>query len=238
VLAGLLRRAGQGPDTQRTLARTRAAAALPGLRPALPAPEPDPRQGSSSGDDGAVAAFPDLRAGGPGTCNPARNGTCWRSSIKLRWSRTRHLGPRLVHWDHCCLRFGQGRGLRPRSSPRLTPGSGRGLVGNLKQVPVIAKHRQAHMYPFEGAAADGGLMIDLSQLSQVRVDPQAKTGPGRRGRAAGRPGRRHAGPWPGRARRRGRCPCRTRSAGTPAAGLRARDTTGDPVTRAAGRAGP
>ena len=42
VLAGLLRRAGQGPDTQRTLARTRAAAALPGLRPALPAPEPDP----------------------------------------------------------------------------------------------------------------------------------------------------------------------------------------------------
>jgi hypothetical protein len=42
VLAGLLRRAGQGPDTQRTLARARAAAALPGLRPALPAPEPDP----------------------------------------------------------------------------------------------------------------------------------------------------------------------------------------------------
>jgi len=40
VLAGLLRRAGQGPDTQRTLARTRAAAALPGLRPALTAPEP------------------------------------------------------------------------------------------------------------------------------------------------------------------------------------------------------
>jgi hypothetical protein len=42
VLAGLLRRAGQGPGTQRAIARTRAAAALPGLRPALPAaPEPD-----------------------------------------------------------------------------------------------------------------------------------------------------------------------------------------------------
>lgn len=42
VLAGLLRRAGQGPDTRRAMARTRAAAALPGLRPALPAtPEPD-----------------------------------------------------------------------------------------------------------------------------------------------------------------------------------------------------
>ena len=40
VLAGLLRRAGQGPGTQRAMARTRAAA-LPGLRPALPAPEPD-----------------------------------------------------------------------------------------------------------------------------------------------------------------------------------------------------
>jgi hypothetical protein len=40
VLAALLRRAGQGPDTQRTLARTRAASALPGLRPALPPPEP------------------------------------------------------------------------------------------------------------------------------------------------------------------------------------------------------
>jgi len=45
VLAGLLRRAGQGPDTQRMLARTRAAAALPGLRPALPAPEPDREPG-------------------------------------------------------------------------------------------------------------------------------------------------------------------------------------------------
>jgi hypothetical protein len=42
VLAGLLRRAGQGPETRRAVARTRAAAALPGLRPALPAaPEPD-----------------------------------------------------------------------------------------------------------------------------------------------------------------------------------------------------
>jgi hypothetical protein len=40
VLAGLLRQAGQGPDTQRMLARTRAASALPGLRPALPGPEP------------------------------------------------------------------------------------------------------------------------------------------------------------------------------------------------------
>ena len=42
VLAALLRRAGQGPGTRRAIARTRAAAALPGLRPALPAaPEPD-----------------------------------------------------------------------------------------------------------------------------------------------------------------------------------------------------
>lgn len=39
VLAGLLRRAGQGPGTRRTLARTRTASAL---RPALPVPEPDP----------------------------------------------------------------------------------------------------------------------------------------------------------------------------------------------------
>ena len=44
VLAGLLRRAGQGPGTQRAIARTRAAAALPGLRPALPAAEPDGTQ--------------------------------------------------------------------------------------------------------------------------------------------------------------------------------------------------
>lgn len=41
VLAGLLRRAGEGPDTRRALARGRAAAALSGLRPALPAPGPD-----------------------------------------------------------------------------------------------------------------------------------------------------------------------------------------------------
>ena len=57
VLAGLLRRAGQGPDTLRTLARTRAAAALPGLRPALPAPEPDPEP----------AALPEPQAAEPGT---------------------------------------------------------------------------------------------------------------------------------------------------------------------------
>jgi hypothetical protein len=42
VLAGLLRRAGRGPDTQRALARTKTVSALPGLRPALPAPAPDP----------------------------------------------------------------------------------------------------------------------------------------------------------------------------------------------------
>ena len=51
VLAGLLRRAGQGPDIQRTLARTRAASALPGLRPALPPPEP-------GGEPGAPEAEP------------------------------------------------------------------------------------------------------------------------------------------------------------------------------------
>jgi Mu transposase, C-terminal len=57
VLAGLLRRAGQGPDTQRTLARTRAASALPGLRPALPAPEPA----------AGPAAPPEPQAAEPGT---------------------------------------------------------------------------------------------------------------------------------------------------------------------------
>ena len=41
VLAGLLRRAAQGPGSQRALARARAAASLPGLRLALPAAEPD-----------------------------------------------------------------------------------------------------------------------------------------------------------------------------------------------------
>jgi Mu transposase, C-terminal len=58
VLAGLLRRAGQGPDTQRTLARTRAASVLPGLRPALPAPE------RAAGP----AALPEPQAAEPGTC--------------------------------------------------------------------------------------------------------------------------------------------------------------------------
>jgi hypothetical protein len=49
VLAGLLRRAGQGPGSQRALARARAAAAPPGLRPALPSPEPDHGQSELSG---------------------------------------------------------------------------------------------------------------------------------------------------------------------------------------------
>jgi hypothetical protein len=62
VLAGLLRRAGQGPGSQRTLARARAAASLPGLRLALPAAEPDdgpagppgPEDGGEPGRAGAV----------------------------------------------------------------------------------------------------------------------------------------------------------------------------------------
>jgi hypothetical protein len=62
VLAGLLRRAGQGPDTRRVVARTRAAAALPGPRPALPASAaagpPPPEPGEPAGTDpGVMAGF-------------------------------------------------------------------------------------------------------------------------------------------------------------------------------------
>ena len=56
VLAGLLRRAGQGPGSQRALTRARAAAALPGLRPALPAAEPDD---GPAGLPGPAAGEPD-----------------------------------------------------------------------------------------------------------------------------------------------------------------------------------
>jgi hypothetical protein len=62
VLAGLLRRAGHGPDTRRVIARTRAAAALPGPRPALPAaaaagPAPAEPGEPTGTDPGVMAGF-------------------------------------------------------------------------------------------------------------------------------------------------------------------------------------
>ena len=53
------------------------------------------------------------------------------------------------------------------------------------------------------AVCDDGLMVDLSLLNEVTVDPRAPAGTSRRRRSAGRSGRGCPGPRPGRARRAG-----------------------------------
>ena len=50
------------------------------------------------------------------------------------------------------------------------------------------------------AVCDNGLVIDLSRLRGIRVDPAAKHGPGGGGLHMGRRGSRHARVWPGRRR--------------------------------------